>query len=325
MKQIALEKHDITSSRLVYGCMGLGGSWSKDPITNEDIIQAEKAIDAALEIGISMFDHADIYKMGKSEMVFSNVLKNNPTLRDQIVLQSKCGIRFPEGNTPARYDFSKEHIIDSVNKILERLSTDYLDILLLHRPDPLMDPDEVAEAFESLKKSGKVKHFGVSNMNAPQMQLLQQAWSDPLVVNQIEMSLAHLDWLEHTVLFNQEAGRDVNFASGTLEYCRMNDVQIQAWGSLANGIFSGRSIEGASETVQRTAALVKQLANEKETSAEAIVLGWLMKHPAMIQPVIGTANVERIYACKDSIRQSELLTRDEWYALYVTARGNKMP
>jgi predicted oxidoreductase len=272
-----------------------------------------------------MFDHADIYTRGKSETIFGSILKRRPGLREQIVIQSKCGIRFPEGTVPNRFDFSKAHILQAVDGILQRLAIDYLDILLLHRPDPLVEPDEVAEAFGTLKSSGKVRHFGVSNMSAGQIRFLQRALPDPLTVNQLEMSLAHLDWVDQGIHVNQKAGTDVNFSEGLMEYAQMEAIQLQAWGPLAQGRFSGRDLADAPANIQQTATLVQQLAAAKETTPEAIVLGWLMRHPALIQPVIGTMNVERIIACRDAERQAQAMTREEWYTLYVSARGKNMP
>jgi predicted oxidoreductase len=325
IRKMPLQKREITTSRLVLGCMGFGGGWDQNPITKEDNLNAEKAVDAALSSGITMFDHADIYKMGKAETIFGGILKNRPELRDNIVIQSKCGIRFPEGNAPHRFDFSKNHILSSVDGILKRLNTEYLDILLLHRPDPLVEPEEVAEAFEALKASGKVKNFGVSNMSAAQIKLLSAYCSDPLIVNQLELSLKRIDWLEQGILVNQKAGTDINFADGIIEHCRLEDIQIQAWAPLAYGMYSGRAMENVSESDLQTKDLVQKMANEKGTSTEAIVLGWLMRHPALIQPVIGSTNPERIKNCQDSVRQAEMMTREEWYSLYTASRGKKMP
>ncbi|MDQ5854020.1 MAG: aldo/keto reductase [Chloroflexota bacterium] len=325
MAPMPLAQRGIATSRLVLGCMSFGGGWNRDPLTQADIHKAEQALHAALSIGISMFDHANIYRMGKAEQTFGTILKNRPALRDQIVIQSKCGIRVGEGSVPGRFDFSKEHILESVDASLGRLQIDYLDVLLLHRPDPLVEPDEVAEAFGKLKAAGKVRYFGVSNMSAAQIRFLQQALPDQIAVNQLEMSLARLDWLDQTVHVNQEAGVRVNFSEGLMEYCQMERIQLQAWGPLAQGKFSGRDVQDAPENVRKTAALVQQLATEKETTSEAIILGWLMRHPAKIQPVIGTANPERIIACKDAEQQSQLMTREEWYRLYVSARGANMP
>ncbi|MGZ9587331.1 aldo/keto reductase [Paenibacillus marinisediminis] len=325
MKMMPLEQRGIHTNRLILGCMPFGGGWNSDPITQEDVLKAEKAVDAALSIGINMFDHANIYTRGKAEEAFGRILKSRPGLRDQVIIQSKCGIKLAEGDTPGMFDFSKESILATVDGSLKRLGVDYLDTLLLHRPDPLMEPEEVAEAFGHLKASGKVRYFGVSNMNAAQISFLQQAIPDQLVVNQLEMSLARVDWLDQGIHVNQKAGTSVNFAEGLMEYCQMNKIQIQAWGPLAQGLFSGRSVENESKSVQDTAKLVSQLAAEKETTPEAIVLGWLMKHPAMIQPVIGSANAERILACQDAERQSKLMTREEWYRLYIASRGVPMP
>lgn len=325
MKILPLQQRGLTTSRLVLGCMPFGGSWNRDPLTQAEILRAEQAVDAARAIGITMFDHADIYGMGKAEAAFGAVLKHQPQLREQIVIQSKCGIRFADDTGPGRFDFSKEHILESVDGSLGRLGIEYLDVLLLHRPDPLVEPDEVAEAFGQLKASGKVRYFGVSNMNVPQMRFLQQALPDQLAVNQLELSLAHLHWLDQGVHVNQQAGVAVNFGEGLMEYCQEKAIQIQSWGPLAQGRFSGRAVDGEGDHIRATADLVKRMAAAKETAPEAIVLGWLMKHPAMIQPVIGTMNVERIKACQDAEHQAQLMTREEWYALYVSARGQPMP
>ncbi|MGM0878073.1 MAG: aldo/keto reductase [Bacillota bacterium] len=324
-KMMALQKREITTSRLALGCMGFGGGWDQNPISKEDILKGEKAIDAALSSGITMFDHADIYTMGKAETIFGEIVKGRPDLRENIVIQSKCGIRFPKGAAPHRFDFSKSHILHSVDGILNRLNVDYLDILLLHRPDPLVEPEEVALAFEVLKKSGKVRNFGVSNMSAAQIKLLNAYCSGPIIVNQLEMSLKRIDWLEQGVLVNQKAGTEINFADGIIEHCRLEDIQIQAWAPLANGMYSGRKLDNLTEADLQTRELVQEMATEKETTPEAIVLGWLMRHPALIQPVIGTTNPERIKNCQDSVRQSELMTREEWYSLYTASRGKKMP
>ncbi|MDQ0871732.1 putative oxidoreductase [Paenibacillus sp. V4I3] len=325
MRIMPLEKRGISNSRIVFGCMGIGGEWNSTPYTKEDYIIAEKAVEAALSIGITMFDHADIYKRGKSESIFGEILKKRPDLRDQIILQSKCGIRFQDDVNPQRFDFSKGHILSSVDGILQRLGVEHLDVLLLHRPDPLMEPEEIAEAFNQLRSAGKVRHFGVSNMTSAQMRFIQNSLPEPLVVNQLEMSLARLDWVEQGILVNQKAGVGINFADGILEHCQMADIQIQAWGPLAQGKFSGRVVEDAPDTIKNTAALVQKMANEKESTPESIVLGWLMKHPARIQPVIGTSSAERVLACQDAVRISETMTREEWYTLLESSRGARMP
>lgn len=323
-KKTPLQKRGYDASQLVLGCMGLGGGWSGNPVTPELIKQAHEAVDAAQSIGITMFDHADIYARGNAELVFGKVLQERPELRDQIMIQSKCGIRFDEGpGRPGRYDFSKEHITASVEGILTRLNIESLDILLLHRPDPLMEPEEVAEAFLRLKQSGKVQAFGVSNMSAAQIRFLQASIQEPLIVNQLEMSLLKLDWLDNGIHQNQKQGTQVSFPDGTMEFCQTENIQIQAWSPLAKGLFSGKDLEGHSEAVKQTAALVQSMSEEKGTTREAIVLAWLMRHPARIQPVIGTSQAQRIRACGDAAKIE--LTREEWYSLYVSSRGSKMP
>lgn len=324
MKNFPLQKYIPDASRLAAGVMGLGGSWDQTPITADHVKQAHKVIDTSLEVGINFFDHADIYMMSKAEQVFGQVLKERPALREQMFIQTKCGIRFAdaEGN-PGRYDFSKEWILSSVEGSLERLHTDYIDVLLLHRPDPLMEPEEVAEAFAALKKEGKVRYFGVSNFHNDQIAFLQSYLPDPLIANQIQLGLDHLDWIEQGIMFNNTDGKHINFAPGTIEYCRMNGIQIQAWGSMAQGIYSGRSLKKQPKRVKRTAKLVEELAEKYETSLEAIVIGWLLRHPAAIQPVIGTTKEKRIHGCAKALDIE--LSREEWYALFVSARGESVP
>lgn len=309
-------------SRLVYGCMHLGGLWDQSLLTSATRQHAFAALEAALEQGIQCFDHADIYTHGKSEQVFGEFLQQPLVDRQQLVIQSKCGIRFADEHFVGRYDFSPDYIRSSVEASLRRLQTDYLDILLLHRPDPLMQPAAVAEVFNQLKQEGKVRAFGVSNMSKPQLQLLQHDLVEPLVVNQLQMSLADYHWLEEGVLTGMPSGAEVNFGAGTVEYCQLHGIQLQAWGSLAQGLYSGgRSPETAAE--QATARLVHQLAAEYQTSAEAIVLAWLMKHPVDIQPVIGTLSPKRIKACQLALTFE--LSREHWYQLYVSTRGQVLP
>lgn len=323
MKKYPLEHYLPGVSKLSYGCMGLGGGWSDNPINDADIKQAHEVVDTALDCGINFFDHADIYTKGKAEQVFGEVLKSRPALRDDIFIQSKCAIRFEDDAGPGRYDFSSQWINASVDGILSRLNTDYIDVLLLHRPDPLMDPEEVAQVFSALKKAGKVKHFGVSNMNGQHMAFLQSALDTPLIANQIEISLQQLGWLDEMVLAGNPDGKDLNFASGTLEYCRLNNVQIQSWSSLCRGLFSGQDVSNQPEHIQQTARLVEKLAAQYQVSKEAIVLGFLTKHPSAIQPVIGTTNLDRIRACCEVDKVN--LTREHWYSLYVSARGQNLP
>ncbi|GLS83001.1 aldo/keto reductase [Paraferrimonas haliotis] len=310
-------------NKLIFGCMGLGGDWQNPHISDDDRRLANSAIDAALDAGIRCFDHADIYTQGKAEQLFGEILKARPNLRKEINIQSKCGIRFADDNAPARYDFSLDWITSSVDGILTRLGIEQLDVLMLHRPDPLMEPEQVAHAFDTLLQQGKVKQFGVSNMNATQMQFLQHYLSQPLVVNQVELSLAHRAFIEDGISSGNSAMAPVNYGTGTLEYCRLNKVQLQAWGSLAKGQFSGAAGDASNPAVRATAKLVEQLAHEHQTSAEAIVLAWLMRHPADIRPIIGTTNSQRIRDCAKAHKVT--LSREEWYGLWVSARGQGMP
>ena len=310
-------------SPLIYGCMGLGGGWNTTSATTQDVQQAQALIDTALASGINCFDHADIYTHGKAEQVFGQALADRPNIRQQMFIQSKCGIRFGDEHGPKRYDFSKEWIIQSVEGSLERLHTDYLDILLLHRPDPLMEPEEIAEAFDALQSSGKVRHFGVSNMNAHQIKFLQAHLDQQLITNQMEMSLSKLDWLNEGTQVNSGSDNLSDFSSGTLEYCRTHNIQLQAWGCLSQGLFTGKDLQGQPEHIQITAQKVTELAEALSTSQEAVVLAWLMRHPTGIQPVIGTTNAERLAHCAEATNIK--LTREQWYDLYVSARGIKLP
>lgn len=309
---------------IAYGCMNIGGRWNHDPLTPEDHTAALAAITAALESGVTLFDHADIYMHGKSETVFSQVWSIYPNLRERIVLQSKCGIRFPgdpDPQDPGRYDFSYAHIIRSVEGSLRRLQTEYLDILLLHRPDPLIVPEEVARAFSELHQSGKVRYFGVSNHTAAQMELLRQVLDQPLVANQVQLSLLHHYLISDGIVFNT-VQRHTVLSDGTLDYCRQHDIQVQAWAPVAGGqLFNPPA--GAPAHLRDTAALVKLMAMEKGTTPTAIVLAWLLRHPAGIMPIIGTTKPDRIRESCAAVPVQ--LSRSEWYRLLTAARGEPVP
>jgi predicted oxidoreductase len=320
---LPLSKHLTNVSEIAYGCMGLGGGWNDNPVSQDDVYQTQAIIETAMASGINLFDHADIYTFSKAEQAFGRVLKSQPELRDQMFLQSKCGIRFQGEGNVGRYDFSAHWVQSSVDGILERLNTEKLDVLLLHRPDPLMELDELARTLQDLHSSGKVEHFGVSNMSGHQIEYLQSALDQPLVVNQMEMSLAKLDWLNDVVLVNSQGLNESDWAPGTLEYCRTNGVQLQAWGCLAQGRFSEQGLNSEDESVRATSKYVQQLAEKYSVTSEAIVLAFLLRHPAGIQPVIGTTNLDRIRA---SVAASKVnLTREEWYNLFVYSRGQALP
>lgn len=316
-----MQKYFPHASRLIYGCMGLGGGWNNQPATSQDVQQAHNIIEQALALNINVFDHADIYTFGKAELVFGKVLKENPSLRDSLILQSKCAIRFEDDAGPKRYDFSARWIEQSVEGILQRLNIEQLDILLLHRPDPLMELEEVANILTTLQQQGKIKHVGVSNMHGHQIAYLQSALATPIIANQLEMSLAFRDWIEDGITTNSLANRQLGYTPGTLEHCMQNNIQLQAWGSLAQGRYTGAKAQN--EVDAATANLVYKLAGDYETTPEAIVLAWLMRHPANIQPVLGSTNIERIKSCEKAMQVK--LSREHWYLLLETARGHEIP
>lgn len=303
----------------------MGGSWDTTAPTAEVVKNAQDMIEAALDSGINFFDHADIYTRGKSEEVFGRWLTTHPGAREQMVVQSKVGIRFPSdgpgGKFPGRYDFSYEHIMRATEGVLKRLQTDHLDLLLLHRPDALVEPAEVARAFDALQESGKVRYFGVSNHTPGQIELLRRQVRQPLVVNQLELSLAQPALVVEGMMANR-AGAVSDLGDGLLDYCRANDILVQAWSPVGGGkLFAAdQAEEGA---LKAAAGLIAQLAGEKETTPEAIMLAWILRHPAGIQPIIGTTKADRVRA---SAAADEVeLTREEWYLLLEAARGQRVP
>ena len=324
MEKYLIPNTELEVSKIAYGCMGIGKTWDNSPLTESIRSNAIESVSTAIEGGINFFDHADIYARGKSEQVFGEVLKEMKGIRDNMIIQSKCGIRFmgaPNSDSPGRYDFSYEHIINSANGSLKRLGIEQMDILLLHRPDPLMEPEEVAKAFDELKQKGKVRYFGVSNFNPGQLALLQNSLDMPIVVNQIEISLLHHHVINDGILANQTSGQYAA-STGILDYCRLNNIQVQAWSPVALGKIFNPPLD-ADENVNDLAKQISVYAEEKGTSKEAIALAWLMKHPVGIQPIIGTTNVKRI---TDSCKADEIkLSREEWYKLFTIARGNPVP
>lgn len=316
MKTQKLGSSDLQVTRVAFGCMRIGGGWDPGPLTQPTQQGALKSIRSALDQGINFFDHADIYCQGRSEMAFSAIWQERPSLREQIYIQSKVGCG--EGG----YNLSYGHIMETVEGSLKRLKTDYLDVLLLHRPDPLVEPEEVARAFDELHKSGKVRWFGVSNHTAAQMELLQHALRQPIIANQVEFNLIETYLLDEGIIFNQDNPRLAR-NEGTLEYCRLHNITLQAWGPLAWGLLTGKKSEDANEGIVKTAALVTEMSRQKGVSGEAIVIAWILRHPAMIQAVIGTTNPGRIAAsCQaDAVD----LTREEWYRLFISGRNERLP
>jgi predicted oxidoreductase len=276
---------------------------------------AEKLIKTALDKGANFFDHADVYQGGKCEEIFTEAIGMNPSVREKIILQSKCGIR-----KGLAFDFSKNHILKSVDGILKRLKTDYLDVLLLHRPDLLVEPEDVAEAFGILHTSGKVRNFGVSNQTPAQIKLLQKFVKQPLVANQLQLSLAHASMLSAGLHVNMADGTATNRDGGILDFCRLKDITIQAWSPFQKGYFGGVFL-GDSEYAKLNTKIDK-IAKKYEVTNTTIALAWILRHPAKIQPVTGTWNLNRM---KDCIKAADItLSREEWYDLYLAA-GNDLP
>lgn len=324
MKAYQIPYTNLTASRIAYGCMNIGGGWNDDLLTQAELQAGIAVVKTAYEAGITLFDHADIYRRGKSETAFAEALRQTPGMRENIVLQGKCGIRFandPVPGAPGRYDFSYAHIIAAVEGSLRRLGADYLDILLLHRPDPLVEPEEVARAFGELHSAGKVRYFGVSNFSAGQIDLLQHFVDQPLVINQVDLSLLHHHLISEGILVNR-VQQSNTLSTGTLDYCRRHNILIQAYSPVAGGQLFNPA-EGSPAHIRETAALVATMAQEKGTSREAILLAWLLRHPAPIQPIIGTTRPERVQA--SCLADGIELSREEWYRLLNTARGAPPP
>jgi predicted oxidoreductase len=276
--------------------------------------EAEKMVGVSMEQGITYFDHADIYGDGKSEEVFAKAAKNLGLKREDIILQTKCGIR------KGFFDFSKEYIISSVEKSLKRLQTDYVDSFLLHRPDTLVEPEEVAEAFNILHQSGKVKYFGVSNHNPYQIELLQKFINHKLVINQMQFGIMHTIMIDAGINVNMHNNDAVMRDGGTLDYCRLNDITIQAWSPYQYGFFEGVFLDN--EKFPELNKVIDRIAKEKNVSNETIATAWILRHPAKIQVVAGTMNTGRL---KEIAKASDVkLSREEWYEIYTTA-GHTLP
>lgn len=286
-------------------------------ISEITVDQVEDLIESALAVGINAFDIADCYGHGKCEQILGEVLKRRPDLREKMWIQSKCGIRMEEFTY---FDFSKEHILEAVDGILERLNVDYIDSLLLHRPDALMEPAEIAEAFDLLKSQGKVIDFGVSNQNPMMMALIQKDVNQPLVANQLQLSAAFTPSFDagFHVNMKQEAGivRD----SSIFEYCRLHDVVIQAWSVLQFDYFGGVFL--GSEKYPELNHVLNRLAEKYHVSPSAVAIAWVLRYPAKMQAVIGTTKKARV---AEAAKAAEIqLTRKEWYEIYLAA-GNDLP
>ena len=303
MYSIDFGKSGLKVPTIAVGCMR---------ISNMNEKQASEFVDTAFEFGANFFDHADIYGAGKSEEVFGKAISNS--MREKIFIQTKCGIH------KGRYDFSYDHIVGSVDGSLKRLGTDYIDVLLLHRPDALMEPEEVARAFSYLKETGKVRHFGVSNHNPYQIRLLQNALDMPLCANQLQFGIMHTPMIDSGINVNMHNETGVNRDGGVLDFCRLENITIQPWSPMQYGFFEGCFIDN--EKFPELNNVLEKIGNKYGVSKTTMAIAWILRHPAKMQPVTGTTNLTRLADC---LKASEIrISHEEWYEIYRAA-GNKLP
>ena len=305
MKSINLGNSGLEASADALGCMRIAELGASE---------LAQLIDACLEAGIDFFDHADIYGGGRCEERFGEYLHTHPGVRDRILIQSKCGIR------PGFFDFSLPHILHSVDQSLTRLQTDHLDVLLLHRPDTLMEPEEVAEAFTHLHQSGKVRHFGVSNQNPSQMALLQKYVPFKLIADQLQFGPAHTPLVDSGLNVNIKSPLGTMYDGGVLEYCRLNEITIQTWSPFLFGFFEGVFL--TSERYTELTRTLGRIGERYRLSPGAAAVAWVARHPAKIQTIIGSTKPQRV---RENARGADVeLTREEWYEIYRSA-GNRLP
>ncbi|HFZ4400524.1 TPA: aldo/keto reductase family oxidoreductase [Streptococcus pneumoniae] len=308
MRYITLGQDDKELSEIVLGMMR---------IKDKSVKEVEELVETALSVGINAFDLADIYGRGRCEELLGLVLKNRPDLREKMWIQSKCGISIEEFTY---FDFSKDYIIKSVDGILQRLKIDHLDSLLLHRPDALMESDQVAEAFDLLYKQGKVRDFGVSNQNPMMMELLKKDVKQPLAVNQLQLSAAFTPGFESAFHVNMEDSQAAMRDGSIFEYCKLHDVVIQAWSVLQFGYFKGNFV--GNEKFQALNQVLDRLAIKYGVTSSTIAISWILRYPAKMQAVVGTTNPKHLREVSRAANFS--LTRKEWYEIYLAA-GNNLP
>lgn len=305
MLQRSLAAGRLTAPAIALGC------WRLHQRGHDEVTAL---LDAAMRHGINFFDHADIYGQGQSERIFADAVHELGLPRESMLLQSKCGIR------NGYYDSGRRHILDSVDGILGRLDTDYLDILLLHRPDALMEPDEVAEAFSALAAAGKVRHFGVSNFRPSQIELLQRSLDADLIVNQLQFGLAHTGLVDAGLNANMDCEGAIDRDGDALDYCRLQGIGIQAWSPLQFGFFEGNFI-GHPDFPELNRCL-DGMAEAFGCSPGAVAIAWILRHPAAMQAIIGSTDPGRVAELAAAGRIT--LNKTEWYALYRAA-GNRLP
>lgn len=305
MKYINIGNSELVGSEIALGCMRIAGH-STEAVAN--------LIRVAFESGINFFDHADIYGKGESERIFGKAVKTLAIPREEMIIQTKCGIG------GGMYNFSKAYILEAVEKSLQRLDTDYVDTLLLHRPDTLMEPEEVGEAFSLLAKSGKVKHFGVSNFNPMQTELLRKYVDQKLIINQLQFSIMHTGMIDSGFNVNMKHAHSIDYDGSVLEYCRLKEMTIQPWSPFQYGFFEGVFLDNPK--FQELNTVLDRMAKEKNMTNAAVAIAWILRHPAKMQPVVGSTNAMRVQEISKA--SGVQLTREEWYEIYKAA-GNKLP
>jgi predicted oxidoreductase len=306
MKTIKLGSTGLEVPVIAVGCMRINGIPKAE---------AETFVKTALELGANFFDHADVYGGGACESIFAEAIGMSPAVREKIFLQTKCGIR-----PGIAFDFSKGHILTSVDGSLKRLKTSYIDVLLLHRPDALAEPEDVAEAFDILHASGKVRYFGVSNQRPALIRLLQKYVKQPIAANQLQLSITNAGMISQSLHENMLDDWAVDRDGGVLDFCRLENITIQPWSPFQYGFFEGVFLGNAK--FPELNAKIDEIAEKYSVSNTTIAMAWLLRHPAAFQPVTGTMNTERL---KDCVKAADIrLTREEWYEIYLAA-GNTLP
>ena len=306
MKYIKTFSDECEVSQVALGCMRISDKTDKE---------MDFYLNNAIELGINYFDHADIYGGGKCEEVFGAALKRNPTLRDKMYIQTKCSI------VPgSMYDFSKEHIISAVDGSLKRLGVDYVDVLLLHRPDLLMEPAEVAEAFDELEAKGKVKNFGVSNHRALQIELLQREMNQKLSINQMQLSITNANMIASGANVNLPCEDGVNYDGYLRDYCRLKGITIQPWSPLQYGFIAGSFVDN--RKYKSLNKVIDELAEKYGLTSTGMAIAWLMRLPDKMQPVVGSTNPDRIKAVAEAADVT--ISREDWYRIYREA-GYRLP
>ncbi len=295
----------LEGSRLSLGCWRVEGMGERD---------MERLVQTAWEEGITFYDTADIYGGGQSEVLLGAAIRSLG-IRDQVLIQTKCGIR------SGMYDFSKQHILHQIENSLTRLGMDYVDVLLLHRPDALAEPEEVAEVFDLLNRQGKVRYFGVSNHNSHQIALLQKYLGQKLIVDQLQFSLTNTGMIDAGLHVNMGWDAALDRDGGTLDYCRLHDITVQVFSPLQYGVFEGTFLDN-DEKYPELNKLLDHMAEEKGVKKSAVSISWILRHPANMQVIIGTTKPDRIREISKS--KDIRLSREEWYALYRSA-GNRLP